>query len=291
MAPALNAGAPAAQLPPDAVVVVEIMGQSNSWGTKSYIHEVPNQNFEPLARHASIWDKIGGATANTLIDDGEWAPLTIGFGRSGPDSFGPEMKLAERLFERFYRPIYVIKCSRGETALAELAAHIDWHPNSQGEIFELWRDYYHRPALDDLVVRHGADNIYYAGLCWFQGAADAENRFNPAYMLYESNLHLLLSAFRTEVGAGVPISIGRSENYVGDPIFPHINVVRLAQMQVAAATPDCEWYSTDLTVLQSGNVLFPFGTDGHHFNGRGQVHLGAAMANTLGRVGFLWPYQ
>lgn len=164
-------------LPPDAVLVVEILGQSNSWGTKSFLEDVPPGSLENVGQ-SFIWDKIGSLSAHDHVEDGAWAPLGVGFGRSGPRSFGPEMVLSQLVQRHLDRPLYIIKCSRGQTILAERAAVIDWSPDSVGEMFDLWRDYCHRPAMQALAAMHGPENIYYLGINWFQGAADAKDWYN-----------------------------------------------------------------------------------------------------------------
>ena len=278
-------------LPPEAVIVVEVLGQSNAWGTQSFIADVEGREFTDIRDRAFIWNKISSATAVQHVDDGEWAPLTVGYGRSGPNSIGPELSLASELLGFLDRPIYVIKCARGETALMRTAQKIDWHPESQGEVFELWRDYYHRPALEDLVAKHGAGNVFHAGIAWFQGAADAEGRYDPAAQLYSHNLGRLAQALRAEAGYDIPLLIGRSENYTPSAFRPHIERVRFSQSRFAETTHNSDWFSTDRTELPNGEVLFPFGPDLHHFNGQAQVHLGDAMAAGLVRLGYLWPVQ
>lgn len=267
------------QLPPNAVVVVEILGQSNAWGTNSYITDVPMGAVDPEP-DTFIWDKVGSPTATTHIDDGAWAPLTVGYGRSGPLSFGPEMRLARELHEAIDRPIYVVKCARGMTIIAERPAVTDWNSDSTGEMYDLWRDYYHRPAMLELAALHGPQNVFIIGVNWFQGAADAQNLYNLPYLEYEQNLRDMIQAVRMELSSRVVISVGRSENYV-DPQFPFINEVRASQVLVARTTKRCRWYSTNHRTLPSGEVLFEYGPDGHHFDGRGQLDLGYAMAKTL----------
>jgi hypothetical protein len=274
-------------LPPGAVVVVEIMGQSNSWGTQSFLSDVPMGVIDDVG-DSYIWDKIGGITALTHVDDGAWTPLTVGFGRSGPQSFGPEMVLAQKVYNKLQRPVYVIKCCRGQTLLADRASEVDWNANSVGEMFDLWREYYHRPAMQQLAQMHGAENVYYLGLNWFQGAADSRGLFNDPHLEYEQNLRDLLAAFRAVTVPNVAISVGRSENYT-DPNYPFINYVRAAQVTVADSTARCNWYSTNNRTLSSGEVLFEYAPDNHHFNGLGQLDLGNAMGRTLLRMGLFVP--
>lgn len=95
-------------------------------------------------------------------------------------------------------------------------------------------------------------------------------------------------ALPAETVLEVAITIGRSENY-NSPIYPFIDLIRDDQVTVAESTYRCAWYSTNNRVLSSGEELFEYGSDGHHFSGLGQMDLGRAMGRTLLDLGLFVP--
>ena len=275
-------------LPADARVVVLVDGQSQAWGTQSYLSEAVNPVWGDTTRYGRIWNKCGLATALDFVDDGAWVPLEEGYGRSGPESIGPELQLAYRLFQVFRRPVDIVKCCRGSTPLNPAGLPMNWHPSTTGaaSMWELMRDFYWGPALAALTADFGASNLHFTGVAWLQGAADARGDIPNAASEYGGNLTELLAAYRDLLGPNTAIAVGQSENYHESPVqgvvntYPDIVEVREAQAAVALADPLAQLYSVDSRTR--GTVeAFPMGDDNFHGTGQYQQHLGGVMAATL----------
>lgn len=142
----------------DDVIVVLLWGQSNPDGTNSYLSEAtqavwPDEYADTFEAPVLIWDQAKRNTkwthAHTDPDDPDNADerhkfrnLTPGYGRSsnfypwstgfthGADGpgVGPEMQLGKRLVQAYRRPVYIVKCCRGGTGVADLGEGAsDWN--------------------------------------------------------------------------------------------------------------------------------------------------------------------
>lgn len=300
---------------PTHVMVIEIVGQSNQQGTSSLIGDAPFNTSVAVNQYLgnedkiSIWDKIeSGATYMDVIpsDPATWAPMDASWGRGGqgvaPGTIGPEVSLCHRIFQA-WRPkhLYVIKCTRGGTALAKHAeadqAQMDWNFNSVGEwsVYQTWKHGYHAPAMQSIAATHGSGRIWHGGVFWLQGASDARDSVTPgtnniidsttgleAHAAYHQNLTALLNGFRAEIGASVPLIVGRSENYHESTDATQkaengfIQNIRDQQGRVVQNFSNCELVHMDNKVID-GFTTFPY-SDFEHWTGEGQIHSGEAQA-------------
>lgn len=284
------------------VMVIDLVGQSNQWGTNSDISDVTNNVYGGNEDLISIWDKIATGTALDPIDDGDWAPMDANWGRGGSGIIGPELSLCRRLIQA-WRPthLYVIKCCRGETALAQHAeadaAGMDWNPRTASpySMYQVWKHGYHIPAIASIKAIHGESRVWHGGVFWLQGASDARDGDNnevnditdseygvEAHAAYFRNLTEILTKFRQDAGSGVPLIVGQSENYhesasqaqIDDNFF--IENVRHQQRLAVAEFSDCALAIND-NVTIDGHELFPY-SDNEHWTGEGQIHSGESQA-------------
>jgi hypothetical protein len=336
---------PGEVLPADAVIVVVYTGQSNTYGTNSFVTDTGySPPYDPdYLEGCYIWDQIKRGThlsmSMTDPDRGgerhRFRALHRGYGRSSPSypwedmpsalSLGAELQLAHRLWREYQRPVYIVKCAKGNVplyqvpdrragypypepplpALPSTFFNWDWNRASdvdagggtgvpgQYSMFKLWRDYYWRGALMELLERVDGDRsrIYFAGVVHLQGAADSgpaaqQGQWAPgraAADAFAANLALLVDGFRDVLSPGepdrVPLVLGRSEHYYDDrgntlPGHKYIGEVRHAQELVQAATRNSVLFSTDEVPI----------VDGEHFDGAGQQLLGDLIFEALTRV-------
>lgn len=211
----------AKDLPADAVVVVTRLGQSNGWGTNSWVstqqtalpYGLPD-NSSPLPgvfcwdklKRISVWDK-NGTDPNRSNEAHRFRPLTVGWGAGGgaypweglpaDPSIGASLQLGYRLRMATQRPVYFIDTFRGGTNLYDTGTSGDarWNVRTTGEdsLYELWRDWYWNDAMTylvDNVLGGDASRVHLAANVWFQGAADMDTQSWAD--AYENNLKDLL---------------------------------------------------------------------------------------------------
>ncbi|MCP3918983.1 MAG: sialate O-acetylesterase [bacterium] len=271
------------------VAVVYLMGQSNCWGQGSFHSQVTDPQYDTTPPNVFIWNKLAGSHPHAPEGDGTFVPLTTGFGFQNPpgsnaDAIGCELQLVHVLRQRYDEPIYVIKCARGGTSLSPDPNRFEWSPLKTGELYDIWRDHYHAPAIE--LIRAQGNTPQCVGVAWCQGAADASINAPPgAADNYRQNLETLIQRVRADVGnPGVPFAIQRETNL--DPaLFPGLDLVRDAQTTVGKNDPLVATFNSDTRTLPNGRLAFEK-HDGEHLTGNGQVDLGnGAGAQLLRLVG------
>jgi hypothetical protein len=109
------------------------------------------------------------------------------------------------------------------------------------------------------------------GLCWMQGENDATSTTTAD--AYATNLANLISTYRQQVGdPSAKVLIARIRDQ--DPTFipAAVAAVRAAQVSVADADANAEWFDTDAMPLAADNV---------HYNSAGMKSLGEAFYTRL----------
>lgn len=285
------------------VNVVVLMGQSNLQGTKSTyaLDDAPNSypitlgsDFETAPSDAYYWDKVNRTTTVTHSDDGQWAPLVLGTGFNNPpgvpgpadagtaDCFGGEMQLHYRLSNQPRlksngdEDFYYIKCCLGGTELGS-AIGPDWNPETAGEMFELFKLYYWKPAIEALFALGLEPQL--VGVFWAQGAADS--LLQALSDEYETNLENFYHAINGVMGVpNAPWIIQRETILDGS----HVGLadVKVAQERVCSRVPNMEFFDSDQRT-ENGRTLF-LQYDGEHFTGDGQVDMGEFAARGLIRA-------
>ena len=312
----------------DQVIVLTMCGQSNIFGTNSFESTKRTEpqygrpdNASPMPR-AFMWDKQKRINFNdkTLVDvnrsneSHSWRPLTVGWGAGGaaypwealPDdpSIGAELQISHRIIMATQRPVYIIKVAEGGTNLFNSGVIGDhrWNINTTGDdsLFEVWRDAYWGPAMTDLVdnvLGGDASRAVFAGMVWFQGAADMNNE--SWANAYETNLSELMDVsgthpdgFRKVINPSdpddVPTLIVRSEPYYDSDgtasLHDYVTTVRTAQETVQALIPNSALVSCDECAREDDGT---YGTgEGEHLIFDGQNCLGNTLA--AGSLGLTW---
>ena len=231
-----------------------LAGQSNM-NSANPSSDLPPPMDQPLFA-VKIW--VNGA--NT------WADLSGGFGKAPQpplwvENFGPEVSFGHRLAEELTKDFRIVKFAQGNTSLAW-----NWNPDVSGSLYERLI-FEARAAIDNLEA--AGHDVRVAGMMWMQGGNDAWDMLEAN--AYEGNLSKLIEHVRADLAAPLmPIIIGRihDKHY---PSFPYAEVVRTAQMNVAAADVMAAWIDTDSFSLRDDNV---------HFDSQGIIDLGRAFARS-----------
>lgn len=299
-------------LPAGSVGMVIILGQSNPFGTSSWIADVVSRMFSDSPRGVRIWDQIKRDTrhTHTFVDTNDpteanalsrFRPLTTGYGASGfnymwqpgftqvaqGDPIGPEMQLGMELRQFYRAPIEVVKCCQGGTHTAQQptgtpdwnVASLDQKPES---LLELLRDYYYGAALQALLDEgYERSQIYILGVISMVGAKDSDDQ--PNADAYDVNMGAIIDEVRSWIAPSSPTSVPwvivQSEPYynaAGGTTNNHtyITTVRNAQASLAATKGGVTLVSSDACERENGG-------NGEHIVGQGQVTLGAEMARGI----------
>lgn len=228
-------------------MLLVVAGQSNALGFRVGAAELPAyaRQADPMVQ---IWTERGFEPMRPGINTGT---------PNNPTAWGPEVEFAhdwrrdhpgERLF--------IVKSTRGSTALAADPKHADWSPASADKLFA---------STARAAAAAGVQVGFQPSLIlWMQGEQDATD---AAWAhAYGDNLTVLFREMRTKwADAGARIVFGR----IGAaPGLRYADEVRTAQAQVAAAHPDVAMVDTDGLSLQADRL---------HLDGRGEIGLGDAF--------------
>ena len=273
---------------PNAVAVLYMMGQSNLWGDAAFHSKVDKPQYDTEPAGMFIWNKIAGNEPHTPGAPGDFVPLTTGFGfqnppGSNPDAIGSEMQLSFR-FRNLGKDLYFIKTARGGTSIEPDPKRLDWSPESEGELYDVWNFHYHRAAIEWLYSRRKTPHLL--GVFWAQGAGDATTNAPPgAAGNYEANLVNLMQRIRTDIGVpNASFAIQRETNLAARS-HPGLQQVRDAQTAVGNADTRAITFNSD-TIPGGGPNGRDFYEkhDGEHYTGNGQVDFGNDAAGQLSRL-------
>lgn len=249
------------------------MGQSNALGQGSFHSEVTNPEYSANPDEVLIWDKLVRPTIYDPVDDGEFVPLTTGFGYSRPpgsnlDAIGCELQLAHRLRQQYDKPLFIIKLARGGTPLSFANHPVSWSPALSGNLWDLWRDYYFAPAMRILdLAGHTVSEMV---MLWIHGAADSKREADAN--AYLRNLRMLVKSMRQiSQRPDLRVVVHRETDITPPTGFPFLQLVREAQERYCDDDTNSHWYPTDGIDKH----------DGEHFSGNGQVEVGNRAATTI----------
>ncbi|MCP3958179.1 MAG: sialate O-acetylesterase [bacterium] len=256
------------------VFVAPMMGQSNMFGQDATHAQVINPEYSTTPPDAHIWDKVDSLTLVTHVDDGAWTPLVLGMGfdnppGSIPDAIGPEMEYHHRLQldPEINGPIYYVKCCLGGTELGPEGAQQDWDPDSSAEMFDLFKLYYWKPAIEAIYAN--GDEPWLIGVFWGQGAADAQTTLA---LSYANNLIKFYKAINDVMGVPGANWVIQRETILSGITYPYLDELKQQQELAAQQIPAMEYFDSEQRT-EYGVAQF-VQHDGEHFNGEGQRSFG-----------------
>lgn len=186
-----------------------------------------------------------------------WVVLTPGY--DGKDTFGPEIGFGHEMARIMPgTDIRLIKYAASGTAL-----HDDWSPVVKGAQYRRFMETANA-ALKDL--RHSDTDFEIAAMLWFQGESDALEGQGD---VYERNLIDFIAHMRQQFEMpNMPFVIARVLSYYGRK-NGHAQIVREAQVRVAASDPYSAWFDTDDSpIIDPVNNPAHYNAEGNLINGR-----------------------
>jgi len=256
------------------VDVIVMAGQSNmeghSWVDKLYsntdtsMHSNYRNGFENT--NIAYYCNDGSNYSDTFV------PVKVGQGY-GIGSFGPEIGIAEELYNRDYeKPVYLIKYALGGTNL-----YSQWNVNNEESLYYYMVDF----VYDQLAYLEEQDlKPIIRGFFWMQGEADA-CWLQGANQYYE-NLSNMVDAFREEF-----------EHFYGDEdkgisfvdagisdcdTWVYHNIVNNAKKDFAASNPEKNYY---FDTMENGLEYKYDNTDYYHYDATSEIKLGKLFVSTL----------
>jgi Carbohydrate esterase, sialic acid-specific acetylesterase len=243
------------------VSVYLLGGQSNMAGetsNASFLAGTPQGNPLPAVQ---IWQP--GFNSFVDLRPGFQNNFGVSTGFGAEIGFGHALEAARANGQLDNEEIYLVKYAIGATTLA-----VDWNVDGTGNRYDDFTQWV-GGALANLA-NAGLDYTV-EGMLWMQGENDA---INAAYAAsYQANLTRLIGDVRDRYGANMDFVIGRLHEELAPGYYTEADVVRTAQVAVAAANPNTYWVNTD------GLSVNPI--DGVHFDSAGHLALGAAFANVF----------
>lgn len=221
--------------------------------------------------------------------------LTVGYGITNAEYFGPELGIGWTLGYKYAEPILLIKCAVGGTRLA-----IEWRspsaivhgkdytgldpdepdaaPYKYGQVWNTMTR-----TVDDALknldqyVPAEHDGYEISGIMWLQGWNDAMEGFLSED--YAFNLYWFVHDLQARYGASVPILIGELGQEGSDTTSPGLKAVRDAQLEVVEmyASPRVVFVPTSPYVVVGGMSYDAV----HHYYGRADSIL--AIGNAFGK--------
>ena len=249
--------------------IIVLFGQSNAEG-EGDTADLPAHLRGPLPDRRT-WNELYSA----------WQPLTAGVNNTTtyqPGWCGAEMTLTEDLKSQLGTggAVYLVKFAVPATALGPTEG-LDWGVESH----ELYDELQRRLANACQALRGVGLSPRVRGICMMQGENDAYYRGLAGG--YRDRLRTLVQRFRADLvtarlaeDAAVPFVIGLLDRDLTRAGFPSIEIVRQAQIDVAATEPRCA------TVETTG---LPLMQDRVHFATAGLMALGRSLAAALQRLG------
>ncbi len=170
----------------DFIPVILDTGQSNSAG-RAEADRLALMIYPDAPSYVYTYFK----TNYTTTDNGTWQPILGGSNTTEPDVtsfriFGASFFTGIKFREFLNRPVYVLMCGDGGTALKQNLSSPDWSPLSSAECFDTMFTNYLQVALGKLVVSNPGKQIVVFP-SWHQGETDAFVANNPAFSEYPSN--------------------------------------------------------------------------------------------------------
>jgi len=195
-----------------------------------------------------------------------WVPLgEDSFAAAREKQFGPEIVFSHLISAAYPdHTIALIKTSAGGTKLCK-----HWLPE-QG----MYKRFVGNIDLASEVLKNETQAYEINGMLWMQGESDSETL--EMAEAYEKNLKLLISTMRQRTDIkDLPFVMGRiSSSLLKETpwVFDYTVVVQEAQERVASGDEHVFLINTD---------KYPTLEDNTHFNTKGQIKLGKAMAKIM----------
>lgn len=257
---------------PDRVIVYLVGGQSNADG-----YGVTSELSPTLqASRPEIDFYHGNGGGNSPLAANRWIPLRPGSGSMAGNTggFGPELNLGIGIHEALGSQrtrIAVIKHTKGSTSL-----HTDWFPGGNatttgdGPLYQNFQTTVAN-ALASLAVLYPSAVIQVEGMVWHQGENDASSETTAN--AYQTNLTNFIADVRATYGGGLKFGIVRLSNNQTSIDSARLAIVKLAQTDVAAASPLNYLVNTDDVPMSSpGNI---------HFGTPGVLTIGTRLAQGM----------
>lgn len=176
------------------VFVILDMGQSNAIG-RAESDRLALRTLSDHPNNISIFYKPDyTSTAN-----GAFQPYLAGSNTEEPDQgaslrlFSGSLALAAKCRDYTDNPVYIIPAGDGGTALEQNLTNPDWDPDSTGECFQTFLEYYFDRAMNIILAAHPTNDIKVI-INWSQGETDAAN--GTATTNYATNFAAFYAAVR-----------------------------------------------------------------------------------------------
>ncbi|MBF0431464.1 MAG: hypothetical protein HQK83_09310 [Fibrobacteria bacterium] len=253
----------------DTFDVYFLAGQSNAVGRANAADITPASLKNPQTDVLLYYHKSPGGT-QTMLPADQFINLAPGSANGAgaptyPKEFGPEVNLGRTLADgNPTRKILIVKYAYGGTTLFD-----NW--SASGGVYKTFISTANS-ALTKLTER--GDAYILKGFAWVQGEADANVQPNT----YQTNLVNLIKRVRTDVFSGIdaPFVLSRlSDNQYPTGMGAGQITVRAAQTAVPGLLPKVKYVNTD------DNSLYTVRSDKIHFDAKGQLNLGKALAQAL----------
>lgn len=266
---------------PNGIDVIVLAGQSNMEGnslnsmllskTDESMHSYYNYGFEN-----TLISYYCGKNGMNVSED--FLPVELGQG-SRTYMFGPELGIAEELYERGYeKPVYLVKYSVGGTSL-----HTDWNTAIEGSLYYELVDFLYDRLFE--LEEEGYTPII-RGLFWMQGETDS---CNPTLKnFYEHYLTQLVTLFRNEFEElyGVPgkgiafVDAGISDS----PDWLYYKYINQCKINFANSNPSKNYY---FGTIDEGLEYDKENNDLYHYDSLSELKLGKLFISTLLDNGWL----
>lgn len=243
--------------------VITLLGQSNAVGRVD--NSLLPSEYSGWQHSVKIYDD--NAT-------NRYSSLNVGLNNNQFDDPTTDYGI-EPFFSNFFssrRDIYLMKCTKGATYLANNGGTNTWANGVSGGMFSTFKN---TVKVRSETFMSGRGKLYsYPVVIWIQGEADS---LNQTYAnAYESNLNQFITDVNTELGANPTWLIVQLSANTTDPNLVYKNTIRTAQANVVAAdTAKRKLITTDDLTFQG---------DGVHINAAGMKVLGdriVAQCKTL----------
>lgn len=256
------------------VDVIVLAGQSNmegnSWVDKLYANTSSSMhNFYRDGFDNTLISYYCNNGANKSYD---FVPVKAGQGY-GIGSFGPEIGIAEELYNRQYdKPVYLVKYALGGTHL-----YSQWNVNNEESLYYYMVDF----VYDQLATLEEQDyKPVIKGFFWMQGEADS--CWKEGADLYYNNLSNLVDSFRDEFEknygeedkgiAFVDAGISDCETWTFHEI------VNNSKKKFSNSNPDKNYY---IDTIENRLEYKYDNTDYYHFDATSEVKLGKLFISQL----------
>ena len=247
--------------------------------------------YERTAENVYLFHGAMGSDGGEIAGQGQWSPLTPGFGagfefKNGENKyserFGPELTFGHHMTSlQPERNIAIIKYVRGATALQGGAAPGGtWNPDSNYENGINQYDHFLATVENALTARDidgdGVDDIIVPkAIVWFQGEGDASHNLATA-MGYEPKLKRLMdlmrAAFRVDDLPVVICQISDSGMDEDGKVMNFVDEIRAAQERYVETDTSASLVRTD---------GYGFLSDKWHFDSEATMEIGKQIAEKI----------